>query len=146
MVFKKGHEKYKPHACGPKKKQLDERQIKELANMQCTMSEIAAVMGVSVDTLERRYAEVIRCGREFGKASLRRVQFKKALDGNTALLIWLGKHYLNQKDEIHLSTTEPEVRQLISKWETDAATRTRKAKKDFVVTPKDGETSQQAAA
>lgn len=104
---------------GPKPMQLDERQIKELSNMQCTMGEIAAVMGCSVDTLERRYAEVIKSGREAGKTSLRRAQWNKAIkDGNPSMLIWLGKHYLDQHDEIKLSATqEPEVRKLMNKLE-----------------------------
>lgn len=96
---------------------LDEKQIRELAQIQCTYSEIAAVMGVSVDTIERNFATIIKEGREAGKTSLRRAQFKKALEGNPAMLIFLGKHYLNQKDQIQLTTTEPEVRSLLKRWE-----------------------------
>ncbi len=100
------------------KHNLDERQIKELAEMQCTMTEIAAVMGCSVDTLERRYADVIKEGRDRGKSSLRRMQYKKALEGNPTMLIWLGKHYLDQKEAVQLlGTQEPEVRKLLQRWE-----------------------------
>ena len=34
-----------------------------------------------------------------GKASLRRRQFEAAMDGNTAMLIFLGKNYLGQTDQ-----------------------------------------------
>lgn len=98
--------------------ELDTRQIKELAEIQCTMGEIASVMGCSVDTLERRYADVIKEGRDKGKSSLRRMQYKKALEGNPTMLIWLGKHYLDQKEAVQLlGTQEPEVRKLLQRWE-----------------------------
>jgi len=102
----------------PIKHNLDQRQIKELAEIQCTMGEIASVMGCSVDTLERRYADVINEGRSHGKASLRRMQYKKALEGNATMLIWLGKHYLDQKETVQLlGSQEPEVRKLLQRWE-----------------------------
>jgi hypothetical protein len=104
-------------SCGRKRLELDERQIQSLAEIQCTMVEIASVMGCSVDTLERRYAGVIKNGRESGKSSLRRMQYKKAMEGNPTMLIWLGKHYLEQKEEVRLSTNEPEVRRLLNQWE-----------------------------
>ena len=100
---------------------LDERQIKELAKIQCTMTEIAAVMGCSVDTLERNFAETIKIGRECGKESLRKAQWKKAVEeGHPSMLIWLGKFYLGQKEEFALTSSEPEVRQLLDKWDVTA--------------------------
>jgi hypothetical protein len=90
------------------------------------MGEIAAVMKCSVDTLENRYSEVIKIGREEGKQSLRRAQWKKALEGNPAMLIWLGKFYLGQKEEINFTSSEPDVRALLEKWEVTA-----KKKSDF---------------
>jgi hypothetical protein len=99
---------------------LDEGQIFKLASIQCTMGEIAAVMKCSVDTLENRYSEVIKRGREDGKSSLRKAQFKKALEGNATMLIWLGKFYLGQKEEINFTSSEPDVRALLEKWEVTA--------------------------
>lgn len=97
---------------------LDEKLIKDLAMIQCTMIEIASICGCSVDTLERRYADIIKKGRDHGKSSLRRAQYKKALEGNPAMLIWLGKHILDQKEAITLlGTQEPEVRKLLQRWE-----------------------------
>ena len=118
--------KNKPGAGRPKLV-LDERQIRELASIQCTMGEIAAVMGCSVDTLDRNYAEIISRGRDEGKMSLRRAQWNKAVkDGNPAMLIWLGKFYLGQKEEINFTSSEPDVRALLEKWEVVA-----KRKSDF---------------
>lgn len=62
------------------------------------MEEIARIVKCSVDTLERRFADVIKNGQSEGKSSLRREQYQQAMKGNTALLIWLGKIYLGQQE------------------------------------------------
>lgn len=87
-------------------KDLDKNQIEQLAMIQCTMGEIAAVMSCSVDTLDRRYAEVIKQGRQKGAMSLRRMQYERARSGNTAMLIWLGKQYLGQTEKMVMQTEE----------------------------------------
>ena len=102
-----------------KKLELDEGQIKKLAEIQCTMAEMASVMGCSVDTLERRYKTVIDDGRNHGKASLRRMQYKKALEGNPSMLIWLGKIYLGQREGVPETTFEPDVRKLMAGLEKE---------------------------
>lgn len=83
---------------GRPKKEVDGKLVKDLASIFCTMNEIAAVVGCSVDTLERRYAEALKRGRETAKSSLRRLQWKAAKKGNTSILIWLGKNYLGQRE------------------------------------------------
>lgn len=89
------------------RKKIDPDQVAKLAQIQCTMVEIAAVLQCSVDTLERRFAETIKRSREQGHASLKRAQYKAAIDGNVTMLIWLGKQLLGQNDVIHteLSST-----------------------------------------
>jgi AraC-like DNA-binding protein len=74
-------------------------QLDQLARIHCTYEEIAAVLGCSTDTLARRFAERIEKGREEGKMSLRRVQFRAALLGSTTMMIWLGKQHLGQADQ-----------------------------------------------
>jgi len=84
--------------------QLDLRQVEELARIACTEEDMAAVLGVSVDTIQRRkrtsaeFRGVIEKGRASLRNSLRRLQVKKALEGNTTMLIWLGKQLLGQSD------------------------------------------------
>lgn len=98
--------------------ELDVEQILELARIQCTYSEIAAVMKCSSDVIADRYSEIVKQGREEGKASLRRHQYLSAMKGNPALLIWLGKHILDQKDDSYnRPTVEAEVRLLLHKLE-----------------------------
>lgn len=89
--------------------QIDPILVEKLASIQCTMIEIAAVVGCSVDTLERRFADVIARAREKGKTSLRRMQWKSADEGSVPMQIWLGRNILGQSDkkesDIYLSAT-----------------------------------------
>lgn len=89
--------------------ELDEDQILALAEIQCTYKEMAAVMNCSTDTLKDRYSDLIEKGRENGKSSLRRIQYRKALDGNITMLIWLGKQYLEQKERVEQTPDETNV-------------------------------------
>lgn len=84
------------------RKEIDYTQARRLAEIQCTIAEIAHVFGVS-DTKLKRDAEfraVYDQAREHGKASLRRLQWAAARRGSTAMLIWLGKQYLGQTDRV----------------------------------------------
>lgn len=84
----------------PNKKQIDPALVISLAKLHCTFAEIAAVVGCSTKTIERRFRKEVEQGREAGKASLRRMQWALAAKGNVAAQIWLGKQLLGQKDRI----------------------------------------------
>lgn len=79
----------------------------KLCLLQCTLEEIASFFNCSVDTIERAvkrdkgfgFAEYYKKKSAGGKSSLRRKQMEVALSGNTTMLIWLGKQYLEQKDK-----------------------------------------------
>jgi hypothetical protein len=86
-------------------KELWPDQIEELAAIQCTLSEMAAVFGCDVATLQDDplLMERVKRGRERGKSELRKAQFKKAIkDNSPPLQIWLGKNYLNQSENPHI--------------------------------------------
>jgi hypothetical protein len=85
---------------GRPRMELDADLIKKLAEMQCTMNEIASCVGCSVDTLEARYSDIIKNGREVGKCSLRRIQWRHAVN-NPSMAIFLGKVHLGQKDNAY---------------------------------------------
>jgi hypothetical protein len=85
-------------------KVVDQEAIKKLAQLHCTYDEIAEFLGVSTKTLQRNYVHHIKKGREMGKISLRRAQFEKAVGGNVAMMIWLGKQHLDQRDKIEQTT------------------------------------------
>jgi len=92
------------------RKKIDPEIVKKLAAIHCTMIEIAAVCECSVDTLERRFADVIKTSREKGRASLRRLQWEKAQSGNVGMMIWLGKQLLDQREKAdeHVTMTGAE--------------------------------------
>jgi len=73
--------------------------LRNLCEIQCTIKEIAYVLGVSVDTLNRNYRDVIDQGKSQGKIALRRAQWRNAMEkNNVTMQIWLGKNVLNQTD------------------------------------------------
>jgi len=67
-----------PSKGGRPLKEIDLDQVRRLASIMCTMDEMAVVLKCSVDTLERRFAGVIKEGQMEGKMSLRRAQFAAA--------------------------------------------------------------------
>jgi len=86
----------------------DWERISQAASIHCTGDEIAHIMGISYDTLERRvkekhgmsFADYIKSKSSNGKISLRRMQWKACEAGNPTMLIWLGKQYLQQTDKV----------------------------------------------
>jgi len=91
---------------GAPKKAIDWNSFEKLCELQCTQSEIASFFKVHPNTLSDRavdqygedYSTVYKKFSEVGKISLRRYQFTLAKK-NTAMAIWLGKHWLGQKEE-----------------------------------------------
>lgn len=102
---------------GRKPLEIDENLVRSLAEIQCTMGEMSAILGCHEDTLRERFSGIIKEGKESGKCSLRRAQYKAAMAGNVSMLIWLGKVVLNQREEVSLTSSEPEVRRLLQRWE-----------------------------
>lgn len=88
---------------GRPKFQIDYTAVEKLANIQCTQEEIATFLGCSVDTLQRdeTFCGIYKKGRENGKMSLRRTQYKLA-EKNVTMAIWLGKQYLGQTDNVEI--------------------------------------------
>ena len=83
--------------------------IRKLSTLMCTDEEIAAFLGVSVDTLTNKnnvatFTECKKEGQSNGKISLRRQQMKAAEAGNVSMLIWLGKQHLGQTEKQEMST------------------------------------------
>ncbi len=93
----------KPIKTGRPEIKIDAGQVKTMAAMGCTYPEIAAVMECSKATLMRRFATIVKEGKEHLKASLRRWQYASAKDGNVTMQIWLGKQLLGQKDRQEVS-------------------------------------------
>ncbi len=84
---------------GRPKVKVDTKIIENMAAIHCTNKEIAEVLNISIDTLQRNFPDLLQKGRAGGKAKLRRLQWQKAEEGNPTMLIWLGKQLLEQKGQ-----------------------------------------------
>ncbi len=93
---------------GRPKKEINYKTLESLCRIQCTGEECASVLGIDYDTLNNclkrdgngGFSDYLKKHGQSGKASLRRLQWKAAESGNTAILIWLGKQYLGQTEKI----------------------------------------------
>lgn len=78
-------------------------EIRSLALLQCSDREAAAHFGISLKTwrellrIDTKAKEAWEFGREVGKTSLRRKQFRLA-ETSAPMAIFLGKQYLGQND------------------------------------------------
>jgi hypothetical protein len=107
--------------------EIDEEQVFKLAGIGCTQEEISLIVGCSVDTLDRRFADTIKKGFSEMKMSLRRTQLRLAEEGNAALAIWLGKHYLHQREpklEIDVNTIDAAIEQQLAGLASRSETKT----------------------
>jgi len=89
------------------KKKIDHDQVEKLAAINCSYDEMAAVLNCDASTLTRRFAQVIKKGRNHGKMSLKRKQYEVAMTGNVTMLIWLGKIMLDQVEKKELMLSQP---------------------------------------
>ena len=84
-------------------KPVDQDLIYKLAMIHCSNPEISSIVGISVDTLQRRYGDIIQAGKESGKQKLRRKMWQSALNGNVTMMIWLSKNILGYTDNVLVS-------------------------------------------
>lgn len=105
-------------------KQINYEILDACCRSQCTGEECAAALEIDYDTLNAAlkrdgnvgftdYFKKARCG---GLVSLRRAQFEKALEGSVPMQIWLGKNYLDQKDQIATETKTAVVDESELSW------------------------------
>ena len=79
------------------------RDVRKLARLQCTREEAAAFLGIRKQTFNalieanEKVKEAWEQGKQLGKISLRRKQFKLA-DDSAPMAIFLGKQYLGQRE------------------------------------------------
>ena len=131
-----------PNKGGRPRKEISQDTFEKLCEIQCTLAEIAGVLRVSEDTVERwcertyklGFAECFKKFSAAGKTSLRRQQFDLAKKGNATMLIWLGKQYLGQSEKPIAEEPDEEVNldklsEFLCKGLTDAAVR-RRARKE----------------
>ena len=84
----------------------------KLCGLQCTGEEIAAFFDIDYDTLNaickrekgKGFSDCFGQKRHNGKISLRRRQYQSAMEGNPTMMVWLGKNWLGQSDQVTLQT------------------------------------------
>lgn len=93
---------------GRPKIQIDYAMAEKLSHIQCTIDEIAQIIGVSRSKLahDEEFLHRHKKALESGRSSLRRLQWGLAQAGDRTMLIWLGKQYLGQKDKHDHSTED----------------------------------------
>ena len=129
-MIEENQEETKGSKRGPKgaSKPLDTKDFNKLLNMiriQCTQKECCSVLDMSDTTLNRRlkemgyanFEDLYRKHNDEGKMSLRRLQWSAAEKGNSQMLVWLGKQYLNQKDKTNMELTGEDGGAVITKIE-----------------------------
>ena len=77
--------------------------ISGLASLGCSPQEISTLTKIPTDKLPK---DLIAQGKAKLQHALRRAQIKAALKGNPAMLIWLGKALLNQRDQPDSQTSQ----------------------------------------
>jgi hypothetical protein len=90
-------------------REIDLKLVQSLARIGCTHAEIGTIAGVSEQTIRRRCRKEVDAGYDEMRMSLRRWQYEKAKEGNVAMLIWLGKQHLGQRDKIDETRREEVV-------------------------------------
>lgn len=78
---------------------LDQTVLEDMGAEDCTLQEVAAVMGTSPQLVQSLYGHVVQRGRDRGNAALRRKMFEKAMGGDVRLLEWLSKNRLGYRDK-----------------------------------------------
>ena len=97
---------------GRPKTPIDWRKVANMCKIQCTLEEIAGILEMTVDNLERRteseqgmkFSDFYKQKSAGGKCSLRRRLYKVAhsdeIRGSVSAAIWLSKNYLGMSDKI----------------------------------------------
>ena len=101
---------------GRPKADIDWAVVGKLLEAGCAGTDIASQLGISATTLQRRcradnkvsFAAFSQQKRMSGDNLLRAAQYKTAMEGNTTMLIWLGKQRLGQSDKSELTGKDGE--------------------------------------
>lgn len=102
------------------------QEFKSLCKIQSTLSEIASYFDCDEKTIERwcekqfneGFVDVYKRFEGVGRVSLRRAQFRKAIEeNNTVMQIWLGKQRLGQRDKTEIGGDE--LKPIILKYNLD---------------------------
>jgi len=89
---------------------IELRDVRELSQLQVGDEEISVYIQQPIEYVNDVYRREIDRGKLMGKVRMLKVQFQKAYEGSTNMMMWLGKHYFGQRDGVNNTTFEPEFR------------------------------------
>jgi hypothetical protein len=97
--------------------ELTPEQVRNAARCALTMTEMAAVLGCSSRTLERRlhqraYSEAFEQGQELAKADIKRLLFRAGHQGSVKALQFLANNLLGWSDKV-TSTVDQNVNYVV---------------------------------
>lgn len=95
--------KAKPIPRPGRQAKIDPKIVEGMASVGATNCEIADFLAVSEALIRKCCGAILTKSRSGLKVRLRKAQINAALGGNPALLIWLGKQMLEQKDRSDLT-------------------------------------------
>ena len=81
-------------------------EVELMASLGCPDREIAEYFGINEDTLRYNFKSFLINGKQNLRTSLRKAQIRVAIEGNPAMLIWLGKQLLSQSENVYNSDAE----------------------------------------
>ena len=84
--------------------EIDGDTVRKLAKLGCNQDEIADFFGVTQSVISERFRSDFHLGCAESKISIRRMQFKRAMQGSDRMLIHLGKVYLGQTDRLDVTS------------------------------------------
>lgn len=94
---------------------IDLKVVEGMASIGATNCEIADFLGVAESSIRKHCDALLIRSRSGLKTRLRQAQLKAAIGGNPAMLIWLGKQMLDQKDKSDVTSGDkPLVPQTIN--------------------------------
>lgn len=107
---------------------FDARQVEIFGMYRATQETMAEYYGVSIDTIARRmkdqdsdFCKAYKKGSGLCLMRLREAQVKKALTGDSTMLIWLGKVLLGQRETLknEIDVTQP-IKLIVDKDDMNA--------------------------
>lgn len=106
---------------------IDWAKVNRLLLYQCNGVSIAGIIGIHPETLYDACKQEYNIGfsdyshtkKAEGKELLRAKQFETAMSGDKTMLIWLGKQYLEQKDnnDYNIKVNEDKLNELARTFE-----------------------------